>query len=312
MYLEFRGVKSACSKGFEVFKYVFQILKNQIMICYSQFTRFAVLDYSGTHSLNAHTNCISNFNIRNRLFALTSFARQSLATLYRKSAFTLAETLIVMGIIGVVAALTLPNLNSSTGDKEKVAKVKKIYQNLNDAYGRATAVYGPASEWFRGISNNTQKPERVVNKMTEFMKVSKNCGTNITDCFPDKLHGTNSYWFYQSPDLTRTVTLADGTSIVFAYSSVNTIYAILYLDIDGKKGANTEGKDVFSFFIDDNGVFPAGHDITKSPTPCKVPNFDCATWVINVGNMDYLKTSDGKTCPNGTTILDGTTNTTCK
>ena len=58
-------------------------------------------------------------------------------------AFTLAETLIVMGIIGIVSALTLPNLNASTGEKEKVAKVKKIYQNLNDAYGRAQAVYGP-------------------------------------------------------------------------------------------------------------------------------------------------------------------------
>ena len=40
-------------------------------------------------------------------------------------AFTLAETLIVMGIIGIVSALTLPNLNSSTGDKENVARVKK-------------------------------------------------------------------------------------------------------------------------------------------------------------------------------------------
>ena len=57
-------------------------------------------------------------------------------------AFTLAETLIVMGIIGIVSALTLPNLNSSTGEKEKVAKVKKIYSNLNDALGRAVAVYG--------------------------------------------------------------------------------------------------------------------------------------------------------------------------
>ncbi len=52
-------------------------------------------------------------------------------------AFTLAETLIVMGVIGIVSALTLPNLNSSTGNKEVVAKVKKIYQNLNDAFGRA-------------------------------------------------------------------------------------------------------------------------------------------------------------------------------
>lgn len=45
-------------------------------------------------------------------------------------AFTLAETLIVMGIIGVVAALTIPNLNSSTADKEKVAKLKKYIQTL--------------------------------------------------------------------------------------------------------------------------------------------------------------------------------------
>ena len=40
-------------------------------------------------------------------------------------AFTLAETLVVMGIIGVVAALTIPNLNQSTGDREKVARLKK-------------------------------------------------------------------------------------------------------------------------------------------------------------------------------------------
>lgn len=62
-------------------------------------------------------------------------------------AFTLAETLIVMGIIGIVSALTLPNLNSSTGEKEKVAKVKKLYQNLTDAYGRMEAIYGPVNEW---------------------------------------------------------------------------------------------------------------------------------------------------------------------
>lgn len=48
----------------------------------------------------------------------------------KKIAFTLAETLIVMGIIGVVAALTIPNLNSSTADKEKVAKVKKRYTKI--------------------------------------------------------------------------------------------------------------------------------------------------------------------------------------
>ncbi len=91
----------------------------------------------------------------------------------KKIAFTLAETLIVMGIIGVVAALTIPNLNSSTADKEKVAKVKKIYQNLDDALGRAQAVYGPYDEWTLNITNTTSINQRIGERITEFMKVSK-------------------------------------------------------------------------------------------------------------------------------------------
>ena len=52
-------------------------------------------------------------------------------SLVKAIAFTLAETLVVMGIIGVVAALTIPNLNQSTGDREKIAKVKKIYSDYS-------------------------------------------------------------------------------------------------------------------------------------------------------------------------------------
>ncbi|MBQ3311238.1 type II secretion system protein [bacterium] len=52
----------------------------------------------------------------------------SLSTV-RSYAFTLAETLIVMGIIGVVAALTIPNVNKNTGRAEAVAKVKKFILN---------------------------------------------------------------------------------------------------------------------------------------------------------------------------------------
>ncbi|MBR1681134.1 type II secretion system protein [bacterium] len=90
-------------------------------------------------------------------------------------AFTLAETLIVMGIIGVVAALTLPNLNSSTGDKEKVAKLQKIYSNLSDAVGRTQAVYGPRTGW-------TNKS--FADRMEDFLKISKKCtGPRTDNCF---------------------------------------------------------------------------------------------------------------------------------
>ena len=118
---------------------------------------------------SSYSKCFGNFNSRGFVNFCCTFFNKTLA-------FTLAETLIVMGIIGVVAALTLPNLNSSTGDKEKVAKVKKIYSNLNDALGRAVAVYGPISEWTQNDTSSDAKSKRVADRLTEFMKISKDCG----------------------------------------------------------------------------------------------------------------------------------------
>ena len=63
----------------------------------------------------------------------------------KMKAFTLAETLIVIGIIGVVAALTLPNLNNATDDKETVTRLMKAYSMLNEANDRAVATYGQPS-----------------------------------------------------------------------------------------------------------------------------------------------------------------------
>ena len=212
-------------------------------------------------------------------------------------AFTLAETLIVIGIIGVVAALTLPNLNSSTGDKEKVVKLKKIYQNLNDAVGRAVAVYGPLDEWNVGISANIMG-ERI----TEFMKLSKNCGTTSNmGCFAKdktkKLDGNEngSLDSYGEAGPSYRVITADGTSLL-----LNLFSPKVFVDIDGpNKGANTWGKDIFGFDInfEQNEVLPMGlnSNITQFKEDCKTKGSDyntCATWVINNDNMDYLKCMD--------------------
>lgn len=107
------------------------------------------------------------------------------------AAFTLAETLIVMGIIGVVAALTIPNLNSSTADKEKVAKVKKVYSNFVDAYGRMEAVYGPFIDTINNQDLDTKPAElaqTLGDRLTEFMKTSKNCERKSNNgCFTNKI-----------------------------------------------------------------------------------------------------------------------------
>lgn len=40
----------------------------------------------------------------------------------------------VMGIIGVVAAITIPNLNKNIGDQERVAKVQTMVADVDQAY----------------------------------------------------------------------------------------------------------------------------------------------------------------------------------
>ncbi len=51
----------------------------------------------------------------------------------KKGAFTLAEVLLTLAIIGVVAAMTVPSLMTSTEDKKLGAAAKKAYNTLQNA-----------------------------------------------------------------------------------------------------------------------------------------------------------------------------------
>ena len=227
----------------------------------------------------------------------TECLKNKLYKIYKKTmAFTLAETLIVMGVIGVVAALTLPNLNQSTNNKEKVAKVKKIYQNLSDAFGRAQAIYGPYDEWCKNVNDSDcfkKKGERI----TEFMKLSKNfgiCASN--DCNPTdvkELRG-NDTWEAPCGNDAYCVVLADGTLVG--------IKGNIEVDIDGdQKGYNTSGKDKFLFILCyKEGLIPEGESSSGPTIEAGTTN---AAWVIKAGNMDYLK------CANS---LNWNTKRTCK
>ncbi|MBR1680712.1 type II secretion system protein [bacterium] len=259
----------------------------------------------------------------NKLNQFTTHSSQ-----FTNFAFTLAETLIVMGIIGVVAALTLPNLNSSTGDKEKVAKVKKVYSNLNDAMGRAIAVYGPFNEWFTNDNSRTTQVTRFASRMEEFLKVSKDCGTSGTGCFVSNATAHKNY-SGNTVDATLTGTnyyrfiLADGTALLFGLtreSSETYTYPIIYIDIDGpNKGSGTSAKDIFAFVVNQTTgeITPRGSaDSSSDLLTCGCLHngyTECTAWVVMHDNMDYLKTNTSGQCTNNTSIkLDGITNTSCK
>ena len=248
---------------------------------------------------------------------INCFTRQSgMTTLAKAVAFTLAETLVVMGIIGVVAALTIPNLNQSTGDRERVAKVKKIYSNLNDALGRATAVYGSYEEWFRNDDDDMETMStRLAQRLQEFMKVSKDCGygeENMSGCFTEDENLFNGSLGAQLQGSSYYFITADGTSFAMAYNSDDSI--LILADIDGpNKGKSASGSDVFFFNIDSQGNFkttPSGNFASSAGSLSWGDSELQTIWVIRNDNMDYLKLSSNK-CPDGES-LNWETKTSCK
>ncbi|MBQ3310708.1 type II secretion system protein [bacterium] len=255
-------------------------------------------------------------------------------------AFTLAETLIVMGIIGIVAALTIPNVNKNTGEAEKVAKVKKIYAELSEAHDRATAVYGPIEKWFVNDNCSTDGTDcenarkRYFDRITEFMKVQKSCRDNNDDiCIQsDKklLHGGNvtndNYRDYPSVILSSNTSFSIGVIPKPKCNSASSGYqnycGFLFTDIDGpNKGKNSLGTDLFVFSITKNGIRPSGGGTNwtnNNIKSCAYSGSYCAEWVIRNGNMDYLDTdhiqgmadADKGICKNGKQL--STTVSSCK
>lgn len=70
-------------------------------------------------------------------------------------AFTLAEVLITLGIIGVVAAMTLPALVQKKTNSEVEAKLKKIYSAMNQAILLSEIDNGPKEYWSHSCGEDT-------------------------------------------------------------------------------------------------------------------------------------------------------------
>lgn len=65
----------------------------------------------------------------------------------KKRAFTLAEVLITLGIIGVISAITIPSLISNYQKKQAALGAKKAYVELNQILRMAIAEHGDPNGW---------------------------------------------------------------------------------------------------------------------------------------------------------------------
>ena len=216
-----------------------------------------------------------------------------------KIAFTLAETLITLAIIGIVAAMTIPGIVQKYEEKVTVVKVKKVYSLLSNALQLA--------EFENGTFNNTISgtvSENFYDYISPYLKIEKYCGSN-EGCWADTtikfLHGAdweniNTYRAYQKAVMNDGMLLQLFTKDTFAVSGE------IRVDINGYKKPNTLGKDIFKFTIDGNKILPYGMASTNEEetfsTHCNLTsenNYNgdaCTAWVIYNENMDYLHCND--------------------
>lgn len=224
----------------------------------------------------------------------------------QKKAFTLAEVMITLGIIGVVAALTLPALIQKNNEIELTTRAKKAYSQLNQAV-KMFEVQNETPGDIRGLfeaENNSPDAVRLAENFSKYFKGAKVCKNK-------NQYGCGNYYYKISYASPRTdgngtlvewsgsepkIILADGTVIgLVQYQScrwqqtgnqtdqygniikgpdgnpltstwTSIICGDIILDTNGPKRPNKFGADAFSIQIFAEKIKPSTYSPLGGPS----------------------------------------------
>jgi prepilin-type N-terminal cleavage/methylation domain-containing protein len=179
----------------------------------------------------------------------------------RNAAFTLAEVLITLAIIGIVAALTIPSVVKNYQKTQTITKLKKEYSTINQAYNVSQAENGMYQTWDNA---EDMEAEEYFNKYWKpYLKVSKICTTH-SDCG----YETNTPWTNLIGESTSTSAVAPTARTTFLTPD-GVLFVIftkggtegapindIYVDLNASKKPNVTGKDLFYFKRTDKGILP--------------------------------------------------------
>ena len=161
----------------------------------------------------------------------------------KKSAFTLAEVLITLGIIGIVAAMTMPVLIQNHKKSEASARIKKFYSTMSQAVLLSENDNGSAKEWTK-VGNINPNPDTGKYDDTDAENTEIYFNTYLKNYLKylktDKDEDTNLF----------KVMLNDGSSFLMRNGEcIDFIF-----DYNGDKFPNEEGRDRYRFLICPSGI----------------------------------------------------------
>lgn len=167
--------------------------------------------------------------------------------IYMKKAFTLAEVLITLSIIGIVAALTMPTLIQNHKKHEASARLKKFYSIISQAILLSESEHNSIDNW-----------EMTTYLETEDGQYDYKANGNITNNFFFKyIEPYIKYVKYEEAKAVfdedgkqtdgehPTIYLADGST----FTIMNSVCMDFRFDINGDRNPNKLGKDRFVFVL---------------------------------------------------------------
>jgi type II secretory pathway pseudopilin PulG len=199
--------------------------------------------------------------------------------------------LITLGIIGVVAAMTIPTLMAKINERQTVSKLKKAYSTLSNAYRMLEGDEDYPLEKclsYTGFNSLEDLANTCFVPMSKHFKVA-----NIS--YPGNLNPTafppegwpNLLGYFEESVIIQTM---DG--MIFYFPCVTMDYNI-GVDVNGLQGPNKGGKDVFLFDYSKwkNSKEQLTYSLQPQSGTCTKTNYGawCTAQVLETGRMDYLK-----------------------
>lgn len=234
----------------------------------------------------------------------------------KKTGFTLAEVLITIGILGVIAAVTIPALMANVDKNSWANALKTNISIVSNAFAQMKATEQVDDLREAKLWNEIIKTETIVegnsdikDLLGKYLKIEK-----MIDGLPSKfpsstLQGDDSATMNSSVRFY----LANSAALNIIFLPQNYTYpcdktfcdpiADIFIDVNGDKRPNTYGKDIYRFYLDTRGILYAyGSDAVNeydsniakwdSEDGCqgKDPNGDglaCTSRVIEEGCINY-------------------------
>lgn len=205
-------------------------------------------------------------------------------------AFSLAEVLITLLIIAVVAAVILPNVINDTQDAEYKTAAKKAYYTMSSAINQMKQDYGTL-EFYNGNSASF-KPV-----FMNYFNIAKDCGyhTCVANIDPSDVYKSfTGQWACDIGGGEGQFVTSDGMFVNIQNSTNTALGIIIIVDVNGyQKPPNVHGKDTFWFDVVNDKLLPMGAPGTNfaASTYCNrsiagcTRGVGCAYYVMQ--NQDY-------------------------